>query len=133
MDNNPIRVLLVDDDEDDYILTRDLLAEIRERNFELEWVNTYEAALKTMEQDQHHIYLLDYHLGEYNGLELLRQELKNGRRAPMILLTGQGDQEVDVEAMKAGAADYLVKGQKHLRTITDWHHTLRCRWPHVPF
>jgi two-component system cell cycle sensor histidine kinase/response regulator CckA len=111
MDNSSIRVLLVDDDEDDYILTRDLLIEIEQGTFDLEWAGTYEAALEAMEQDRHDVYLLDYHLGERNGLELLREALGNGHRTPMILLTGQEDREVDVEAMKAGASDYLVKGQ----------------------
>ncbi len=107
----PVRVLLVDDDEDDYVLTRDLLAEIGKEKFDLEWVSTYETALEAIEQDGHYVYLLDYRLGEHNGLELLHEALRNGCRAPMILLTGQGDRQVDVEAMKAGAADYLVKGQ----------------------
>jgi PAS domain S-box-containing protein len=111
MDNSSIRVLLVDDDEDDYILTHDLLIEIEQGKFDLEWADTYEAALEAMEQDRHDVYLLDYHLGERNGLELLREALRNGHRTPMILLTGQEDHEVDVEAMKAGASDYLVKGQ----------------------
>ncbi|HEY9674934.1 MAG TPA: response regulator [Waterburya sp.] len=111
MDNYPVKVLLVDDDEDDYILTRDLLSESQGTRFELEWVNTWDLALEVMGQNQHEVYLLDYRLGEYNGLDLLRQAIANGCRAPIILLTGQGDREIDVEAMKAGAADYLDKTQ----------------------
>lgn len=111
MDNHPLRVLLVDDDEDDYILTQDLLSESKGAVFEIEWVATYHAALEVMAHNNHDIYLLDYRLGEYNGLELLRKALSNGCRAPVILLTGRGDQEVDIEAMKAGAADYLDKSQ----------------------
>ena len=61
--------------------------------------------------DQHEVYLLDYRLGERDGLELLREALASGARGPMILMTGQADHEVDVEAMKAGAMDYLVKGR----------------------
>jgi PAS domain S-box-containing protein len=106
-----IRVLLVDDDEDDYILTRDLLAEIGRQKFKLEWMDTYAAGLEEIQQKRHDVYLLDYHLGAHNGLELLREAIKGDCRAPMILLTGQGDREVDIEAMKAGAADYLVKGR----------------------
>jgi PAS domain S-box-containing protein len=48
-------------------------------------------------------------LGERNGLELLQEAVANGCKAPIILLTGQGDHEVDIEAMNAGAADYLEK------------------------
>ena len=64
-----------------------------------------------IQRREHDIYLLDYRLGERTGLELLCESQQFHRRAPMILLTGQGDQEVDMQAMKAGAADYLVKGQ----------------------
>jgi len=67
--------------------------------------------LEAIRRNQHDAYLLDYRLGEDSGLQLLHEALKNGCRAPMILLTGQGDRAVDIEAMKAGAADYVVKGQ----------------------
>jgi two-component system sensor histidine kinase/response regulator len=111
MDTCPVRVLLVDDDEDDYVITRDLLADIQGSRFALEWVATYEAALETIGRKQHDVCLVDYRLGERNGLEFLREALGYGSKAPMILLTGQRDHDVDVEAMKAGAADYLIKGQ----------------------
>ena len=111
MENGLARVLLVDDDEDDYVLTRDWFSEIEGARFELEWVASYDAALKAIGHNQHDVYLLDYRLGERNGLELLREAITNGCKAPIILLTGQGDHEIDVEAMKAGAADYLEKGQ----------------------
>lgn len=109
MNNDPVKVLLVDDDEDDYILTRDWFSEMADTRFELEWVNSYEQALKAIAKCQHDVYLFDYRLGSHNGLELLREALSYGCLAPIILLTGQGDHEVDLEAMKAGAADYLDK------------------------
>lgn len=104
-----LKVLLVEDDEDDYVIIRDLLSEME--RFELEWVIDYEDALKAIEREEHDVCLLDYRLGERSGLELLREALRRGYKAPIILLTGQGDREVDLEAMQAGAADYLIKGQ----------------------
>jgi len=111
MNNSPIKVLLIDDDEDDYILTRDWFAEFQVAGCELEWVDSYEVAGSAIAQHQHDIYLVDYRLGQHNGLELLREAIANGCSSPIILLTGQGDWEIDLEAMKAGAADYLEKSQ----------------------
>ncbi|MBW4623069.1 MAG: response regulator [Cyanosarcina radialis HA8281-LM2] len=111
MSQVPVRVLIVDDDEDDYILTRDLLSQIQGTKFALEWVDNYSSALEKMVQKQHDVYLLDYRLGDRNGLELLQAAIAAGCQAPIILLTGQGDRQIDVEAMKAGAADYLDKSQ----------------------
>jgi diguanylate cyclase (GGDEF)-like protein len=111
VDKEFIKVLLVEDDEDDYIMTRDLLSEITGENFELEWVSTYNPALESMQGNNCDVYLLDYRLGEHTGLDLMRKAMKNGCRGPVIILTGQGDREIDLEAMKAGAADYLLKKQ----------------------
>ncbi len=63
----------MDDDEDDYIITRDLISQIRERRYQLEWVNNYDAALAAIQHREHDICLLDYRLGERTGLELLRE------------------------------------------------------------
>ncbi len=106
-----LRILLVDDDEDDYIITRDLLSEIKGMKFDLQWVATYQDALEVMGQNSHDVYFLDYRLGEQTGMELLRKAINSGCRAPIILLTGQGDHELDIRAIKTGASDYLVKSE----------------------
>jgi len=116
MDAELVRVLLVDDDEDDYVLMRDRITEASANGsartrFDVEWAATYEAALEVMRQARHHVYLVDYRLGERDGLELLRAAIAGGCTAPIIMLTGQGDHAVDVAAMQAGAADYLDKGR----------------------
>ncbi len=109
MDDDLIRVLLVDDDEDDYVLVRDLLVEAVGSRFDLDWRASYEEALEAMDHSQHQIYLVDYRLGERNGLELLGAAVASGCDAPVIMLTGQGGHEVDLSAMRAGAADFLAK------------------------
>lgn len=106
-----VRVLLVDDDRDDHLIIRDLLREIGHGQYRLDGATTYAEASAAIARREHDIYLFDYRLGERTGLDLLRESAANGVRAPMIMLTGQGDQEIDLEAMKAGAADYLVKTQ----------------------
>ena len=112
-DTDTVKVLLVEDDEDDFIITRDLLSELPGRRFALDWVKTPETGLAAMCRNQHDVVLVDYRLGAQTGIDLLRTARERGCQAPVILLTGAGEREVDVEAMKAGAADYLVKA--HLR------------------
>ncbi len=116
-DTRALRVLIADDDEDDYILTRDLLLRIGRPRFQLDWTPSYEGALQAIELNQHDVYLFDYHLGHADGLQLLRESLARGCKAPIILLTGNDNWETDVEAMKAGAADYLVKGHLDARLL----------------
>jgi hypothetical protein len=111
MNNSLLKVLLIDDDEDDYVLTRYWFSEFQVAGCTLEWIDNFKAARNAIAQHKHDIYLVDYRLGPHNGLELLREAIANGCSAPMILLTGQGDREIDLEAMKAGAADYLEKSQ----------------------
>lgn len=106
-----IRVLLIDDDEDDYVVTRDLLAEIQEPRYQVQWISQVKEALEIMVSQRNEVCLIDYRLGEQNGIDLLRQAVHAGVKAPMILLTGQGEHDVDVEAMRLGASDYLIKGQ----------------------
>ncbi len=114
MNGTEIRVLLIDDDEDSYVLTLDLLEEATAARFDLEWIDTYEVGLEVVAQNGHDVCLLDYNLGERNGLELLHDAVDAGCSTPIIMLTGQGDHEIDLLAMKAGAADYLPKD--HLRS-----------------
>lgn len=103
------RLLLVEDDEDDYLLTRGLLKELRGNSFELDWADNYDHALEMVADSTYDVLLLDYRLGARNGVELMRECFASGCRTPVILLTGQGDLDVDLDAMRAGAADYLVK------------------------
>jgi DNA-binding response OmpR family regulator len=106
-----IKVLLIEDDEDDYVITRAVIEKIRGCRFALDWARTFEAGLEAMCLNQHDVVLMDYRLGERNGVVLLREGLARGCQAPVILLAGIGQHEVDVEAMKAGAADYHVKAE----------------------
>ena len=111
MKNGSVKVLLVDDDEDDYVVTEDLLDSSEIGMFELQWIDNYEQALEAVSQKNHDVYLFDYRLGPQTGLDLLKEVMERGVRSPIILLTGLGDHDIDSEAMKIGAADYLIKGQ----------------------
>jgi PAS domain S-box-containing protein len=111
MDSRPIKVLLIEDDENDYEITRFLLAQAEGAEFVLDWADSYSAGLEILEQKCHDIYLVDYRLGGEDGIEFLHAASVRGITAPVILLTGQGDQHLDIAAMEAGAADYLCKEQ----------------------
>jgi len=106
-----VRVLLIDDDEDDFILIRDLLADIEKVHFNVSWISNSENTIKTLINDDHDICLLDYRLGGYNGLEILKKISLSSIRMPVILLTGHGDYELDTAAMRVGVDDYLSKNE----------------------
>ena len=111
MNDHKIRVLIIDDDEDDYVIAEELLEDAEVVTFDVEWADSYEKGKAFIREGRHDVYLIDYRLGGQNGLDLVRREIGRGCNTPMILLTGQGDHEIDLEAMKIGASDYLVKGQ----------------------
>ncbi|MGD9041686.1 MAG: response regulator [Desulfobacteraceae bacterium] len=110
MEDQVIRVLLVEDDEDDYVIVRDFLSEIEGQEFELDWVSTYHGAMEKAASNRHDICLMDYRLGERDGIQLTRDFQRHGFQAPIILLTGLGSHDVDTRAMREGAVDYLEKG-----------------------
>jgi signal transduction histidine kinase len=109
MEKPKLIVLLIEDDEDDYILVRDLLADIAHVDYEVLWAPTREQALRAMAQSPYDICLLDYRFGELDGMDLLREAEATGWRTPIIILTGYGNPEVDARALEAGAVDFLAK------------------------
>ncbi len=109
MDKDNFRILLIEDDEDDYILIKSLLSEARSATYHLDWARDYEQGLSSLCGAGYDACLLDYFLGARNGLELLRETINSDCAVPVILLTGQGNEKLDMEALRAGAADYLVK------------------------
>ena len=108
-----VKVLLVEDDEDDYIITRDLLADLDQTQYELDWVNNSKDALnKLHEKDSpYDVCLLDYRLGKETGVDILRMAVSEGIDVPMVLLTQHTDRHIDLLAMSEGASDFLVKSE----------------------
>ena len=104
-----IKVLLIEDDEDDVLLTREYLADSASFRFELEWEPVTEKAKGKMVTGDYDVFLIDYRLDTNSGLDLIKFAQENGVKSPCILLTGQGDLRVDLDANRFGAADYLVK------------------------
>ncbi len=104
-----LRVLVVEDDEDDYLVMQRMLRRAFGDAATLTWVDRYAVALSVMQPGTHDLYLIDYRLGAYNGVDLLHVLRQRGDTTPAILLTGIDDYGVDVLATAAGAADYLLK------------------------
>jgi PAS domain S-box-containing protein len=111
MADRHLKILVVEDDKDDYLIIKTLLSESLAFTFDLKWARDYDGGIRAMFGGLHDICLLDYKLGERDGLRLLQEVYNHCSTVPVILLTGHGDYEVDVEAMRLGAMDYLVKGQ----------------------
>ncbi len=111
MRTKPLDILLVEDDEEDYQIVRRLLSRATTIQCTLHWRASYEDGLAALRTQPFDVCLVDYRLGAYDGLSLLRTIRSEGITLPIILLTGQGDLQVDLEAMAAGAWDYLIKGQ----------------------
>lgn len=106
-----IKLLLIEDDEDDYVLTRHLLDEIAEGEYSLDWAASAAEGRAALARNEHDVCLMDYRLGNDDGLALLQGASELGFTGPVIMLTGQDDNALDISALKAGAVDYLVKSQ----------------------
>src|SRR6476469_4491963 len=103
------KILIIDDDEDDFFITSEYLRQIEEYNLKIDWCYKFPDAVEHLKKRSHDIYFVDYRLGAKTGLDFLKEAVKIGVEEPIVLLTGKGNKEVDIEAMQMGATDYLVK------------------------
>lgn len=105
------RILIIEDDQDDFLIIEACIKDIPDKAFRIDWCYDYDEALIRISQAGYDIYFVDYLLGERTGLELLQAAKALGCEDPLVLLTGIGNREVDVQAMTIGAVDYLVKSE----------------------
>jgi two-component system NtrC family sensor kinase len=120
MNSKPLKILIIEDDEDDAFYIKDLLKEgLGKPTPIIDHHSSIGSSLKKLNPFQYDLAMFDYRLGELNGIELLRSFREQGCDIPIILFTGQGDQEVAVEAMKAGATDYLTKSKLSVESVTQ--------------
>lgn len=110
LETNRLKILLIDDDEDDAILFKSIVKKIPDNNFTVDWVNNYDRAHEEISRSAHDVYVIDYRLGAKSGTDFLLEFDVVSRRQPFIILTGAADGQLEQKAMKLGAADYLVKG-----------------------
>ena len=107
----PTIILLIEDDEEDYILLQKMLARIPHAHYKLTWESSPQAGLEQMLAGTYDLCMLDYRLGAQNGIELIREARSQGCSLPIILLTGASESEIDIQALQAGADDYIAKEQ----------------------
>ncbi|MEO5594103.1 MAG: ATP-binding protein [Chitinophagaceae bacterium] len=107
-----ISILIVDDDEDDFIIISEYIKSITDFNiYHMAWCPVYGDALLEIRKGYYDIYFIDLLLGAKTGLDLIKEAIAINYEMPLILLTGQGNRDVDIRAMQAGATDYLVKSE----------------------
>jgi PAS domain S-box-containing protein len=106
-----VRILIIDDDEDDFILTSGFLKGIQDRSFDIQWCYNYKTALAHISARNFDLYLVDYRLGAKTGIDLLQEAMNMNCEEPIILLTGKGNPNIDKQAMQMGAVDYLIKSE----------------------
>jgi diguanylate cyclase (GGDEF)-like protein/PAS domain S-box-containing protein len=106
---DPLSVLIVDDDAEEYRHTHELLCSQDRARFTIEWCQDFDEALVAIGEQRHDVYLIDYQLGERTGLDLVRRAFTPGSLAPVLILTDEANYEIDLEATAAGVTDFLLK------------------------
>jgi PAS domain S-box-containing protein len=104
-----VRVLIIDDDEDDFFITSEYLKQIQEYHLQIDWCYRFNDAVMHLQNRAYDMYFVDYRLGAKTGLDFLKEAVRIGCEEPIVLLTGKGNKDVDIEAMQMGATDYLIK------------------------
>lgn len=112
------KILIVDDDEADYLLTCTYLNDISDEKFETHWASNYPQGLAKIDKIKPDICLFDFLLGEKTGLNLIRELREMGNDVPIILLTSNEDPRIDRAAVEVGAADYLLKSTLNTTVLT---------------
>jgi len=113
-----IRVLIVDDAPEHAEMVKDFIHLIGGwSSAHVDTASTYDGALKMLRTSSYDVAFFDYYLDRGDGLDLLRDARALGADMPVIVLTGRGAEEVAVEVMKAGAADYLNKSNLSIEAI----------------
>ena len=104
-----VRVLIIDDDEDDFFITSEYMKAIQEFQLQIDWAYKFNDAVERLQKRSYDVYFVDYRLGARTGLDFLKEAVSIGAEEPIVLLTGKGNKAVDIEAMQMGATDYLIK------------------------
>lgn len=105
-----LRILVIDDDEVDRISVFRALSKI-ELSVNVSEACNYDEAINYLENNKFDCIFLDYRLPGKDGLAVVKEVRDSGNKTPLVILTGQGDEQIAVEIMKAGASDYINKSR----------------------
>jgi two-component system phosphate regulon sensor histidine kinase PhoR len=111
MSVTPFKILLIEDNPADARLLREMLVEIRDAPFELEWVERLSAGLERLTKGDVDAVLLDLSLPDSQGLETFLRVQAQAPHVPITVLSGLDDAALALQAVREGAQDYLVKGK----------------------
>ncbi len=111
MSQEPIRILLVEDDEDDAFLLQRALTKTAPGQFAISRVGTLEAARRTLVSSPFHVVLSDLSLPDSRGFDTFEAIHEADPEVAIVVLTGNDDERLAVRALNEGAQDYLVKGK----------------------
>lgn len=117
MPRQNLTILAIDDDPADQELLRRYLSEVTSYKIDVSCLSGLEADFDEQVRHPADVIFLDYLLGRDNGLDKLRRLRTLGISTPVVMLTGQGDEQLVVELMRAGATDYLAKARMSLDTL----------------
>jgi len=106
-----VKILFIDREHGEYLLIAEILSHIRHVEYELMWCNKLESALNKILSQEFDVALLDYYWGSGSARDLLNAARVQACQTPIVVMTDEMETEVDREAIRAGAADYLIKGQ----------------------
>lgn len=121
MENSPVNVLMVEDNSDHAFLAKHYLE--KANNYFVKVIDSFDECCAAIQKRKFDIILLDYNLPNEDGLTILnRLKQDDAIEIPIVVVTGYGHEEIAVEALKAGAVDYVVKNNdypKFLPTVVD--------------
>src|SRR5437667_1655323 len=114
-----IKTLVIDDRESEADFIRSFLQELEsEFAFRVAWEADPRRAVGRIAAEPFDLVLLDYQMPGMSGLDVLQKIREMNHALPVIMLTGQGNETIAVEAMKRGAQDYLRKDQLTLPALS---------------
>ncbi len=136
-----IRVLLIDDEQNQYYLIQGYLNHSKTHSFHIDWTASIDEAFALVTENAYDVCLLDYELGERNGIEVLERFRELEIDVPVIVITGYGSHDIDLAVMEAGAVDFIDKTtlnadilDRVIRyTVQQYHQTVALRQSEIRF